>query len=85
MLTMTNKQMHEMCEHAADPEVEHDERRLCLEEQREDRQMQFQMQHPLMTTMIMMMKTHFTISRIVRITCSKAKIICAALLVVANI
>ncbi len=53
MLMITNQQMNEMHEHAADCNDQREERRLHLEEQREDRLMQFQIQQQMMTTMMM--------------------------------
>jgi hypothetical protein len=52
---ITNQQMNEMHEHAADHTDQREERRLHLEEQRVDRLMQFQMQQQMMTTMMMLM------------------------------
>jgi hypothetical protein len=49
---ITNQQMNEMHERAADREDQREERRL---QQREDRLMQFQMQQQMMTTMMMLM------------------------------
>ena len=54
MLMITNQQMNEIRERAADREEQREERRLRFEEQREDRMMQFQMQQQLMATMMMM-------------------------------
>ena len=52
---ITNQQMNEMRECAVDRKDQWEERRLRLEEQREDRLMQFQMQQQMMTTMMMLM------------------------------
>ncbi len=55
MLMITNQQFNLMRERATDRKEQHKERRLRLEEQREDRLMQFHMQQQLMTMMMMMM------------------------------
>ena len=55
MLMITNQQMNKMREHAADREEDQSERSMRLEEQREDRHLQVQMQQQMMTTMLLMM------------------------------
>ena len=55
LLMITNQQRNEMHEHAANHKDEWEERRICLEAQREDHCMEFQLQQQMMTTMMMMM------------------------------